>query len=161
MSTISQNFASPEGEGFPPSPMVTLKGKDRMSALKKVQWSPYVAGALIGLVSWFSVLTAGKYLGVSTTFVRTVGMIESLFTPDRVASLPYFVKEKPFIDWHWMEVLGILIGAFIAAKLSGDFKKRFVPPMWERRFGPSRLKRWGIAFIGGMVLMFGARMADG
>jgi hypothetical protein len=25
MSTISQNFASPEGEGFPPSPMETLK----------------------------------------------------------------------------------------------------------------------------------------
>lgn len=132
-----------------------------MSALKKVQWSPYVAGALLGLVNWFSVLTAGKYLGVSTTFVRTIGMIESLFTPDRVASLPYFVKEKPLIDWQWMEVLGILIGAFIAAKLSNDFKKRFVPPMWERRFGPSRLKRWVVAFIGGMVLMFGARMADG
>lgn len=132
-----------------------------MSALKKVQWSPYVAGALLGLVSWFSVLTAGKYLGVSTTFVRTIGMIESLFTPDRVASLPYFVKEKPLIDWQWMEVLGILIGAFIAAKLSNDFKKRFVPPMWGRRFGHSRLKRWVVAFIGGMVLMFGARMADG
>ncbi len=132
-----------------------------VSVLKKDQWSPYVAGALLGLVSWFSVLTAGKYLGVSTTFVRTIGMIESLFTPDRVASLPYFVKEKPLIDWQWMEVLGILIGAFIAARLSNDFKKRFVPPMWERRFGPSRLKRWVVAFIGGMVLMFGARMADG
>jgi hypothetical protein len=132
-----------------------------MSVLKKVRWSPYVAGALLGLVSWFSVLTAGKYLGVSTTFVRTIGMIESLFTPDRVASLPYFVKEKPLIDWQVMEVLGILIGAFIAAKLSGDFKKRFVPPMWENRFGPSRLKRWAIAFLGGVILMFGARMADG
>ena len=47
--------------------------------LKKVQWSPYVAGALIGVVSWFSVLTAGKYLGVSTTFVHTIGMVESIF----------------------------------------------------------------------------------
>ena len=132
-----------------------------MSALKKVEWSPYVAGALIGVVSWFSVLTAGKYLGVSTTFVRSIGMIESILAPDRVATLPYFVKEKPIIDWQWMEVLGILIGAFIAAKLSNDFKKRFVPPMWERRFGPSRLKRWGVAFFGGIILMFGARMADG
>jgi len=132
-----------------------------MNILKKAQWSPYVAGALIGVVSWFSVLTAGKYLGVSTTFVRSIGMIESILAPDRVATLPYFVKEKPIVDWQWMEVLGILIGAFIAAKLSGDFKKRFVPPMWERRFGPSRLKRWGVAFFGGIILMFGARMADG
>ena len=132
-----------------------------MNIFTKPQWSPYVAGALIGMVSWFAVLTAGKYLGVSTTFVRTIGMIESIFAPERVATLPYFVKEKPIIDWQWMEVLGILIGAFIASKLSGDFKKRFVPPMWEKRFGPYRFKRWIVAFFGGMVLMFGARMADG
>jgi hypothetical protein len=132
-----------------------------MNILKRRQWSPYVAGALIGMVSWFSVLTAGEYLGVSSTFVRSIGMIESTFSADRVATLPYFVKEKPVIDWQWMEVLGILIGAFIASKLSGDFKKKFVPPMWERHFGPSRFKRWIIAFFGGIILMFGARVADG
>jgi len=132
-----------------------------MDFLRRTQWSPYVAGALMGMVSWFSVLTAGKYLGVSTTFVRTSGMIEKIFTPERVASMPYFIKERPLIDWQWMEVLGVLIGAFIAAKLSGDFKRSFIPPMWERRFGPSRFKRWAVAFFGGMILMFGARMADG
>jgi hypothetical protein len=132
-----------------------------MNIFKKLQWSPYVAGALIGVVSWFAVLTAGKYLGVSTTFVRTVGMIETLFAPERTTALPYFIKEKPIIDWQWMEVLGILIGAFIAARLSGEFKGRFVPPLWERRFGPDRFKRWFVAFLGGIILMFGARMADG
>jgi hypothetical protein len=132
-----------------------------MNIFKKNQWSPYVAGALIGMVSWFAVLTAGKYLGVSTTFVRTIGMIESLFAPEHVATLPYFIKEKPIIDWQWMEVLGILIGAFIAARLSGEFKSKFVPPMWEKRFGPDRFKRWFVAFFGGIILMFGARMADG
>jgi hypothetical protein len=132
-----------------------------MNFLKRVEWSPYVAGALLGLVSWFSVLTAGKYLGVSTTFVRTIGMVESIFVPDRVAAMPYFMKEKPIIDWQWMEVCGILIGAFISAKLSGDFRRKFVPPTWETRFGPSRLKRWTVAFLGGVILMFGARMADG
>jgi len=132
-----------------------------IAILKKVRWSPYVAGALIGVVSWFSVLTAGKYLGVSTTFVRTIGMIESILTPERVASSPYFMKEKPIVDWQWMVTLGILIGAFIAAKLSGDFQMKSVPPMWEKQFGPSRSKRWGVAFLGGTISMFGARMADG
>ncbi len=69
-----------------------------MDFLKKIQWSPYLAGALIGVVSWFSVLTAGKYLGGSTTFVRTVGMVESIFVPNRVAAMPYFMKEKPIED---------------------------------------------------------------
>jgi uncharacterized membrane protein YfcA len=141
--------------------MAEKKEGREMNFLKKVQWSPYVAGALIGVVSWFSVLTAAKYLGVSTTFVRTIGMVESIFVPDRVAGMPYFMKEKPVIDWQWMEVLGILIGAFISAKLSGDFKRKFVPPMWEARFSPSQFKRWIVAFFGGVILMFGARMADG
>lgn len=132
-----------------------------MNFLKKPKWSPYLAGALLGIVSWFSVLTAGKYLGVSTTFVRTIGMIENLFASEHVANLPYFIKEKPIIDWQWMEVLGILIGAFIASRLSGEFKARFIPPMWERRFGRDRFKRWFVAFVGGIILMFGARMADG
>ena len=132
-----------------------------MDYLRKVQWSPYVAGALIGMVSWFSVLTAGKYLGVSTSFVRTAGMIEKWFAPEHVAMAPYFLKEAPIIEWQWMEVLGILIGAFLASRLSGDFQSRFVPPMWQERFGPSRFKRWAVAFGGGVVLMFGARLADG
>jgi len=139
----------------------SIRTRPIIAIFKKARWSPYVAGALIGVVSWFSVLTTGKYLGVSTTFVRTIGMIESVFTPERVASSSYFVKEKPIVDWQWMEVLGILIGAFIAAKLSGDFQMRSVPPMWEKRFGSSRFKRWGVAFFGGMISMFGARMADG
>jgi len=132
-----------------------------VNIFRKARWSPYVAGALIGMLSWFAVLTAGKYLGVSTSFVRTTGIIEQIFVPDHVQNSPYFQKVKLGIDWQWMEVLGILIGAFLAARLSGEFKSRFVPPMWEERFGPSRFKRWAAAFLGGIILMFGARMADG
>jgi uncharacterized protein len=132
-----------------------------MNLFTRARWSPYAAGAGLGLTSWFAVLTAGKYIGVSTTFVRTIGMIESLFTPDRVAAMPYFIKEKPIIDWQSMEVLGILVGAFLAARLGGEIKARFVPELWEGRFGPSRFKRWFAAFFGGALLMFGARMADG
>jgi uncharacterized protein len=132
-----------------------------MSFLRKTPWSPYAAGILLGIVTWFAVLTSGKYLGVSTTFVRATGMMESLFSPEYVASLPYFLKEKPVIDWQWMEVLGILIGSFLAAGISRTYRTRFTPPMWEKRFGPSKMKRWGAAFLGGVLVMFGARLADG
>jgi hypothetical protein len=36
-----------------------------------------------------------------------------------------------------------------------------VPPMWQERFGPNPLKRGVVAFAGGVVAMFGARLADG
>lgn len=131
-----------------------------MNWLRKREWSPYVAGALVGLLSWFAILTV-KPLGASTTFARTAAMIEKIFSPGHLPQLPYFVKYGPKIDWQWMLVLGILIGALVSSRLSGQFQMKFVPPMWAERFGTGKSKRWIVAFIGGILLMFGARMAGG
>ena len=124
-------------------------------------WNPYLAGALSGLVSVFSVWFVGKYLGASTTFVRTAGLIEKLFDSDRVARMEYFIREVPQIDWQWMMVFGIMIGSFIAAVTSGSFVWQAVPDMWREQFGPSIKKRAVAAFVGGAIAMFGARLADG
>ena len=124
-------------------------------------WSPYVAGGLSGLVSIGSVWFVGKYLGASTTFVKTTGMLEKVFSPERVAKMPYFIKETPAIDWQWMVVIGIAIGAFVAAVTSGSFKLQAVPDLWESRFGSAEAPRAMVAFVGGIIAMFGARLADG
>jgi len=132
-----------------------------MSVFTKTTWSPYVAGALAGLLLVLSVWITGNYFGASTTFVRSAGFIEQVFMPERVQSLDYFVKTKVKIDWQWMFVFGALIGSLIAARLGRDFTSTPVPPMWKSRFGPAIGKRWLVAFLGGIVLMFGARLADG
>jgi len=124
-------------------------------------WSPYVAGALSGLVSIFAVVTADKFLGASTTFVKTAGMIEQAVAPERVSALAYFIKEVPKIDWQWMFVVGIFFGSLIAALLSRSFQWKAVPDMWSERFGASVPKRAVVAFFGGIVAIFGARLADG
>ena len=132
-----------------------------MEATEKKAWSPYWAGALGGVLSILSVWITGKYFGASTTFVRSAGMIEEVIGPERVAQMSYFIKEVPQIDWQWMFVVGILIGSVIAATTSGTFLWKAVPDMWEKRFGPNKLKRGIVAFIGGVIAMFGARLADG
>ncbi len=125
-------------------------------------WSPYLAGGLAGLVGVFSVLIAGQYFGASTSFVRTAGLIEQLFGPERLAQMEYFVKVAPKIDWQWMFVVGILFGSFVAARTSGSFKLQMLPDMGAVRFGPNSIGlRAVVAFIGGVVAMFGARLADG
>lgn len=125
-------------------------------------WNPYLAGALSGLVSVVSVGVAGHFLGASTTFVRMAGMIEKVVAPEHMATLDYFVKTAPKVDWQWMFVVGIFIGALIAALTSGSFKLQALPDMWQERFGGnSRGKRALFAFSGGTVAMFGARLADG
>jgi hypothetical protein len=132
-----------------------------MKAEHDGSWSPYLAGGLSGLVSLFAVLTADKFLGASTTFVKTAGMIESSVAHERVSAMAYFIKEVPKIDWQWMFVVGIFLGSLIAALTSKSFKWQAVPDMWQERFGTSVPKRAAIAFIGGIIAIFGARLADG
>jgi hypothetical protein len=124
-------------------------------------WSPYLAGALSGLVLILSVWVSGKYFGASTTFVRSAGMVERAVNAERVAKMDYFMKETPQIDWQWMFVAGILLGSFTASTTSRSFLWKALPDMWETRFGPSRVKRAVVAFSGGLIAMFGARLADG
>ena len=132
-----------------------------MNVLREKKWSPYAAGALAGLLLVLSVFITGKYFGASTTFVRAAGYIEQAVAPDKVAGMEYFIKEKAKVDWQFMFVVGVLLGSLAAAWLSKEKRAVAIPPMWERHFGPSRVKRWIVAFLGGTVLMFGARLADG
>lgn len=124
-------------------------------------WNPYLAGALAGLLLVFSVWFTGKYVGSSTTFVRSAGYIERIFSPEKVAQMEYFIKEAPKIDWQFLFVIGIFIGAIASSTTSRSFKWQSVPPLWQERFGASVPKRAVVAFIGGVVAMFGARLADG
>ena len=132
-----------------------------MKVIDDKRWSPYLAGALAGIVMILSVWIAGKYFGASTTFVRSAGMIEKLFSAERVVKMDYFIKEVPKIEWQWMFVFGIFVGSLISSTTSRSFKWKAVPDMWEDRFGPGKMKRAVVAFIGGMVAMFGARLAGG
>ena len=61
-------------------------------------WRPYVAGALVGLLATASVLVSTKvlgkpkYLGASTTFVRSAGLIEKTVANDHVKNNPYYQR---------------------------------------------------------------------
>ena len=133
-----------------------------MDFLTEVRWSPYVVGAGIGFLSWLTFLLSDKALGCSTAFARTSGMLGRLFRGrERIEGNPYYRKFPPVIDWEWMLVLGILIGAVVSALLSGDLDPRWIPPAWEARFGASLVPRLAVAFAGGMFVGFGSRWAGG
>lgn len=140
---------------------------EKPDSSKSQGWSPYIAGALVGVLAivsvWLTTTLLGKsmYLGASTTFVRAMGMLLGSVDPTYVADNTYYMKEKVVIDWQFMVVTGIFIGALISSKLDGSFKLESVPPEWEARFGGSVAKRAMAAILGGAIMMVGARMADG
>ncbi len=133
-----------------------------MGLLKKKEWSPYLAGTLLGLVYVISIAVAGIIPGASGAFENIGGLVARVAYPDLAQNTYFRFVMPPGFTTAVMLLLGIFIGAFISARLSGDFKLQAVPdPQWKRVFGNSIWKRWLIAFLGGIVLEFGAGIAGG
>jgi hypothetical protein len=138
------------------------------SLLARPRWSPYLVGAGIGVLSWITFAVMGQALGTSTSFPRLAGAGEALVAPDHVAANAYYEKllgtaaqPKPLFDWQLMLVVALFFGALLAARLGGERFREHVPALWTWRFGESRLRRYAMAFLGGVLLLLGARLADG
>ncbi|MGB8648136.1 MAG: YeeE/YedE thiosulfate transporter family protein [Anaerolineae bacterium] len=133
-----------------------------IALLKKKEWSPYLAGALLGLVYIFSVAIAGTVPGASGAFENLAGMIAQAVAPALANNTYFKFVMPPGISWEVILLVGIFAGAFVSAKLSGDFKIAAVPDeQWRRVFGPAVWKRWLVAFVGGIILEIGAGIAGG
>ncbi|MFI4911198.1 MAG: YeeE/YedE thiosulfate transporter family protein [Sedimentisphaeraceae bacterium JB056] len=128
---------------------------------QQVRWSPYAVGAGIGILSILTFSISNEAIGVSGAFARTSGMIEKKIRGNKAQEREYYKENPPKINWEWMFVLGLIIGSFISAILSGDFEFVFVPDRWQQSAGDSQLFRWLAAFIGGILMGFGARWARG
>jgi len=125
-------------------------------------WSPYLVGALIGVLSWLTFYFSNKALGASSQYAAFSGMLGRLFAPRHTDSLKYFKDNPPKFGWGTTLLIGMLIGAVIAALSSGETTLRFLPEMWVDRFGEdSGLLRAITAFTGGAAMAFGARLAGG
>ncbi len=136
--------------------------------LRSPRWSPYLVGAALGILSWITFATMGKALGTSTTMVRAAGAIERTIAPEHVDQNAYFSKylgtrekPKPVIEWQFALVLALIPGAWLAARLSRERFRETVPALWAWRFSGSTGGRMVGAFVGGVILIFGARLAGG
>jgi len=132
-----------------------------MNWLTQAQWSPYIVGAGIGVLSWITWLISNEPIGCSTSFSRIAGMIEKLFRGKKVEKKLYYQEVKPEIDWQMMLVIGVVIGALISSLLSSDFRLQWIPSVWSLTFGDNMVLRLAAGFAGGILLGFGSRWADG
>ena len=133
-----------------------------MSVFTEITWSPYVVGFLIGLLCCISVVVSKKYLGTSTTYARIGGMLEKNIMQRDIKQNSYYQQIKAQIDWQFMLVIGIIIGSFISAVLSGEFSLQLLPTTEYAAVVNSGLFGRALsAVLGGILLGFGSRMAGG
>ncbi len=136
-------------------------------------------GLALGLVFFLAVLLV-KPIGVSTQFVILDGIVWNAVDPTVVtqteddkytSSNAYLAKSggkyaksvaNP-LNYSFVFVVAMVIGAAISAALRGWVPKeeRVMPPIWRANFGDSHVKRYVAAFVGGFIVLYGARLAGG
>lgn len=124
-------------------------------------WSPYVVGASIGVLSWLTFYFSDKPIGASSFYAHVSGFIGTFVAKRHTQSLAYFRDKPPKVGWEFVFVISIILGGAIAAVTGGEFVNEWLPPMWQARFGTSILFRATVAFGGGVLMAFGARLAGG
>jgi hypothetical protein len=125
------------------------------------RWSPYLAGAGIGILSCLAFVLSNRPLGCSLAFVKARGLIGKVIEREKTGNMEYYREIVPEVDWAFMIVPGIVIGAFLSSFLSGTFHIVWVPALWGSVFGYNVVIRIIVALAGGILLGSGARWAGG
>ena len=120
------------------------------TAPRTIDWTPYLAGAGIGILSWIVFAVVAAPIGITTAISQVAGGLAAGVVPDVVAHNAYW-KIHPFrLDYGTLFLAGTFFGALASALASRSFRIETVPASWRERFGPSPA-----------LTMYGARMAGG
>lgn len=137
-----------------------------LNYIRKEEWSPYVAGTLLGLVGIAAVWVSNNLLGASGAFENVAGMFGKWIAPAAFDNMYFNFIMPPGISIGVVLVIGIFFGGMIGAATSGTLmwgKKGSSnsDAQWKRIFGPQTWKRWLIAFVGAIILEYAAGIAGG
>ncbi len=127
------------------------------------KWSPYLVGAGIGLLSILTFWLVDKPIGMSTSVAAASGAcMMPVVGMETVQSNTYWAK-KAIPSWNYgmLFLVGSILGATVSSLRGGTFRWEVVPSVWLERFGGSVALRLAASFVGGIVLLYGARLADG
>ena len=128
----------------------------------KETWSPYLAGGLLGLVGILAVGLANNLLGASGSFESVAGTLGKAIAPGVFDNVYFNFIMPPGLNWQMVLLVGVLLGGFFGAWSARKLGWSWLPEkQWVQVFGPQRWKRWAIAFLGAIVLEYGAGIAGG
>ena len=123
-------------------------------------WNPYAAGVLLGVVLLATYAITGRGLGATGAFSAVAAWLTGLISPEQAAAnvvhAKYWDDGAPLQSW----TLFLLLGAFVGALVSG-LQGRRVRFTIERGPRVTDRQRLALAFAGGLVAAFGAKIARG
>ena len=127
----------------------------------KPYMNPYLAGTLLGVVLFLAFLITGTGLGASGGLNRLLVSVQNAIDPEHIDQVAYLLKmaggdSNPLDSWIVFLTVGTIFGGFISGMLGRRVK-------FETNKGPqiNNGTRWVMAFIGGALMGYGARLARG
>lgn len=129
--------------------------------MPKAYMNPYLAGILLGVVLFLAFFVTGTGLGASGGLNRMLVFFQNLAVPEHIDQVPYLLKMaggslNPLDSW----IVYLTVGTILGGLLSGLWGKRV---KIETNKGPriGNKTRWMMAFLGGILMGYGARLARG
>jgi len=143
----------------------TGKAQEKAASQAKAKAKPYVngylGGILLGLLLFLDFFLTGNGLGASGGINHLLAWVIDLIAPRYVETHPYWARYaggtlRAWDSWIVFVVLGMLIGGFVSSRIHGRWRV-------VTNKGPkiSVRMRWLMAFLGGTLMGYGARLARG
>ena len=123
--------------------------------------NPYLAGTVLGVILFLAYFITGSGLGASGGLNRLLVFVQNAVNPEHIDQVPYLLKmaggsTNPLDSWIVFLTVGTIFGGFLSGLLGRRLK-------FETNKGPqiNNVTRWIMAFIGGGLMGYGARLARG
>lgn len=146
------------------------EGKWNLEAYASGYIQPWKAALIIAVLNVLVYIFSGWPIGITTAYAKIGAYVENFFIPSHVERLSYFTGDSvsavisgvnisggasPKIDiitfTEMALIVGIIAGSFLTSVFLREFKIYGLPPK----------KQAFSAFLGGMLLGYGARIAGG
>jgi len=124
---------------------------------RKKNYNWLFAGIGLAVLNCIVFLTAvfGRPIGASTTYPYVGDLLTGLTINN------YFTSIVKPGSWELIFLAGALLSGVVGSLFRKDFKIQLIHSGWSKTQGKSKSKRIIWAFIGGFIMLIGARMAGG
>lgn len=125
------------------------------------KFPPVISGVLIGLSMIGAFVIAGRGIGASGFLTRTIATVQHQIAPEITEKSVYFAKyfsgiKHPLDNWLTYFAVGLILGSLVMALVTRSWK---IEVLKGDRI--STLGRLMLAFGGGVLIGFAARLARG
>jgi len=127
----------------------------KLDKIKDYKWLySGIALAILNPIIFLN-LTTNRPIGASTAFPYMADLSIGLTQNN------YFTKIEGAGNWEMIFLAGAFLASLFISLIKKDFKIKLIHSNWEKFKGSSTIKRVIWSFVGGFILIFGARMAGG